>query len=57
MKVLKAFVYRKENNEKVDEIHAVTKVEIDSDCIRFFTAEGDILEYDTSIYKTTTYQN
>ena len=39
MKVLKAFVYRKENNEKVDEIHDVTKVEIGSDCIRFFTRE------------------
>ena len=59
MKVLKAFVYRKGSNEKVEEIHDVTRVEMDSDSdyIRFFTAAGDILGYDTSIYKTTTYQD
>lgn len=54
---MKAFIYSKKTSKTIAVIRDVTRVEIYKKEITFVTRSSERLTFDTSVVKTTTYQN
>lgn len=54
---MKAFIYSKKTNKTIAVIKDVVRTEAYKDKILFVTKSDERLVFDTSVVKTTTYQN
>lgn len=54
---MKAFVYSKKTSKTIAVVRNVVRVEKYDNKIMFITDSGERLIFDTSVVKTTTYQN